>query len=775
MPKKRSASSKKNSRAHWRSIFSIGLMAVGFLMFLAQFSFILNWKTDQSALDWERSGEEAANWLGKIGNWWGNLTVFHGPGWASLAVAIAVFMAGWYLFHKKSWIRYLYLLLNLSVSAFLLSAGLGLLWPSNPLGGGLVGYQTALWLKHYTGQVGAYLIWLVLTVLWLVYLFKWEPEQIKAWSSKRPQWSWPSFGGGGKKPDGPSTGPDSGPDEHKAAVEDDEEAEDDIAIRTGDPEEVPPPPKEPSPAASPASDEEIPEIQIGKEEKVSDSQFLVDQQGEYDPTLDLSHYQFPTLDLLKDYDDTEIVYNKDEVFEKRDIIVRTLEDFNVKVKVKSVTIGPTVTLYEVVPHRGIPISKIKAREEDLAMNLQAEGIRIIAPMPGRGTVGIEVPNKKPLIVPLKDVLKSQKFQQNKMALPIALGKTINNSTYVFDLAKAPHLLMAGATGQGKSVGLNVIINSLLFKKHPSEIKFVLIDPKKVELSLYNKIEKHFLAKLPGDTDAIVSEVENAKDVLNSVLKEMYLRYDLLRKANVRKFQEYNDKFKARKLNPEKGHRYLPYIIVVIDEFADLIMTTGKEVEIPITKLAQMARAVGIHLIIATQRPSVNVITGTIKANFPTRIAFRVTAKVDSRTIIDQGGAEKLIGRGDMLISTGSDLVRLQCAFIDTDEVENVVNFIGNQPGYPSAFELPEPDRDEASVSGLSDDERDELFCEAAELVVGTQQGSTSMLQRKLQVGYSRAGRIMDQLEQAGIVGPARGSKPREVYVKMLDDLRELGC
>ncbi len=777
--KKRKKSRSIRPGGHWRSIVSVLLMALGILMFLAQFSYILYWQTDQSVTDWAKGGEAARNWLGKVGNWWGAMTVFRGPGWASLLLPVAVFMGGWYLFHKKSAIRYLYLLLNLTVSGALLSAGLGLFWPSRPLAGGLVGYQTATWLKHYTGDVGAYLIWLVLTVIWLIYLFKWEPEQIKALTAKRPRLKMPAMGFGRSKTGdkASATGQTPSPPEPE-----DDTGEASTEIILDEPGTEPETPSgeatnntdSPSPSSAGRAEEEIPEIQIGKEEKIT-ADMLVEQQGEYDPTLDLSHYRFPTLDLLKDYDDTEIVYNKEEVYEKRDIIVRTLEDFNVKVKVKSVTIGPTVTLYEVVPHRGIPISKIKAREEDLAMNLQAEGIRIIAPMPGRGTVGIEVPNKKPLIVPLKDVLKSPKFQQNNMALPVALGKTINNSTYVFDLAKAPHLLMAGATGQGKSVGLNVIINSLLFKKHPSEIKFVLIDPKKVELSLYNKIEKHFLAKLPGAEEAIVSEVENAKDVLNSVLKEMYMRYDLLRKANVRKFAEYNEKFKARRLNPEEGHRYLPYIIVVIDEFADLIMTTGKEVEIPITKLAQMARAVGIHLIIATQRPSVNVITGTIKANFPTRIAFRVTAKVDSRTIIDQSGAEKLIGRGDMLITSGSDLVRLQCAFIDTDEVENVVDFIGSQPGYPSAFELPEPDRDENSLSGLSEGERDELFCEAAELVVGTQQGSTSMLQRKLQVGYSRAGRIMDQLEKAGIVGPARGSKPREVYIKMLDDLQELGC
>ena len=777
MPRKKKSkkATKKTStasKAHWRSILSMSLMALGAFMFLAQLSYILYWHTDQSETDWTRTGESVHNWLGKAGNWWGNLTVFNGPGWASLFLPLAVGMGGWYLFHKKPLGEYLRRLLHYAVYTLLAAVGFGLLLPSKPLAGGMFGYQMTAWMQHYTGKVGSYLIWLLAVILWLIYLFKWEPEQIKAAAKvKTPVKGIFSFRPFGKRT---SSQTEETPGENQAEEEENFFHD----LKNEDDEE-----EDETPDAQTAKNDEngedpednMPDIQVGHDDQITDAETLVEQQGEFDPTLDLHNYRYPTLDLLKDYDDTEIVINKEEVFEKRDKIIQTLEDFKVKVKVKSVTIGPTVTLYEVVPERGIPISKIKAREDDLAMNLQAEGIRIIAPMPGRGTVGIEVPNKNPLIVPLKDVLKSQKFRDNKMALPIALGKTINNSTFVFDLAKAPHVLMAGATGQGKSVGLNVIINSLLFKKHPSEIKFVMIDPKKVELSLYNKIEKHFLAKLPGTDEAIINEVEHAKDVLNSVLKEMYARYELLKAANVRNFKEYNDRFKARRLNPEKGHRFLPYIIVVIDEFADLIMTTGKEVEIPITKLAQMARAVGIHLIIATQRPSVNVITGTIKANFPTRIAFRVTAKVDSRTIIDQSGAEKLIGRGDMLITSGSDLTRLQCAFIDTDEVENVVEFIGEQPGYPTAFELPEPDRDENDLGGLSENERDELFCEAAEIIVSSQQGSTSMLQRKLQFGYNRAGRIMDQLQQAGIVGPAKGSKPRDVNVKVLDDLKELGC
>ncbi len=769
--KKNAKKSKAKSQAntgHWRSIGAGLLMFAGFLMLLAQLSFLLHWQADQSALDLARDSEPAHNWLGKLGNLWAYRVVYLGFGWAGFLIPWLVMLTGWYWFHKKNGLTLLRHLFHNTVHLILLASGLGLFFPDNGLAGGLTGMQWAEWLKFYTGGVGAYIVWALLMLLWLVYLFRWEPEQIKNFASnagnipvKKPRFSF-------KNPFGPQKTETQPGEPASQAPESEDESTVLVLDDTPEPEMQQSETKQPETAAEP---EPIPDIQIGDDDTVqSTPETLVQEQGEYDPTLDLSHYHFPTLDLLKDYENTEIVVNKNEVFQNRDIIVDTLQDFNVKVSVKSVTIGPTVTLYEVVPARGVPINKIKAREDDLALALHASGIRIIAPMPGRGTVGIEVPNTNPLIVPMKDVLRSRAYVESNMELPVALGKAIDNSTHVFDLTKAPHLLMAGATGQGKSVGLNVIINSILFRKHPSEVKFVLIDPKRVELSLYNKIEKHFLAKLPDLDNAIISDVTQAKDVLNSLLKEMYERYELLQKAKVRNFKEYNAKFKHRQLNPENGHRFLPYIILVVDEFADLIMATGKEVEVPITKLAQMARAVGIHLIIATQRPSVNVITGTIKANFPMRIAFRVTAKVDSRTILDTGGAEKLIGRGDMLVTAGNDLVRLQCAFIDTDEVEKVAEFIGNQPGYASAYELPLPDREDGGGEGLAPGERDELFREAAEIVVGTGQGSTSMLQRKLQIGYNRAGRIMDQLEKAGIVGPARGSKPREVYFQSIMDL-----
>jgi S-DNA-T family DNA segregation ATPase FtsK/SpoIIIE len=496
------------------------------------------------------------------------------------------------------------------------------------------------------------------------------------------------------------------------------------------------------------------------------SEKLVEQFGEYDPTLDLGSYQFPHLDLLNNYGNIETQINQEELNSNKDRIINTLRNYGIEIERIKATIGPTVTLYEIVPAAGVRISKIKNLEDDIALNLAALGIRIIAPIPGRGTIGIEVPNQNPEMVPMRNILASEKFQNSTFDLPIALGKTINNETYIADLSKMPHLLMAGATGQGKSVGLNAVLVSLLYKKHPSQIKFVLVDPKKVELTLFKKIERHFLAKLPNSEDAIITDNTKVVHTLNSLCIEMDNRYALLENAMVRNLKEYNAKFIARKLNPNDGHKYLPYIIVVVDEFADLIMTAGKEVEMPIARIAQLARAVGIHLIIATQRPSVNIITGVIKANFPARIAFRVTSKIDSRTILDAGGAEQLIGRGDMLLSTGNDLIRIQCAFVDTPEVEKITEFIGAQRGYSSAYLLPEY-IDEAA-EGLADidlSERDKMFDDAARIIVQHQQGSASLLQRKLKLGYNRAGRIIDQLEAAGIVGPFEGSKARDVMIK----------
>lgn len=487
----------------------------------------------------------------------------------------------------------------------------------------------------------------------------------------------------------------------------------------------------------------------------------------YAPELDLPNYKFPTLDLLEDRAQESIAIDKEELEKNKNQIISTLRSFGIEIQRISATVGPSVTLYEIVPAEGVRISKIRNLEDDIALNLAALGIRIIAPIPGKGTIGIEVPNANKQIVSMRALLSSEKFVHNKMSLPIALGKKIDNENYIVDLATMPHLLMAGATGQGKSVGINAVLVSLLYKKHPSQLKFVMVDPKKVELSIYKLIEKHFLAKLPNEEDAIITDTKKVINTLNALCIEMDNRYELLKEAGTRNIKEYNEKFISRRLNPEKGHKYLPFIVLVVDEFADLIMTAGKEVEMPIARLAQLARAVGIHLIVATQRPSVNVITGTIKANFPARIAFKVSAKVDSRTILDSGGAEQLVGRGDMLISHGSELLRLQCAFVDTPEVEKIVEFIGEQRGYPSAFELPEYEGDEPGEKGkvLDIGNRDELFEECARLIVQTQSGSTSNLQRRLNLGYNRAGRIMDQIEAAGIVGPAVGSKPREVYVK----------
>jgi S-DNA-T family DNA segregation ATPase FtsK/SpoIIIE len=481
-----------------------------------------------------------------------------------------------------------------------------------------------------------------------------------------------------------------------------------------------------------------------------------------------------------EYPNSEVTVNKEELEANKNQIVETLNNYKIEISKIKATVGPTVTLYEIIPAPGVRISKIKNLEDDIALSLAALGIRIIAPMPGKGTVGIEVPNSNPEIVAMKSLIASDKFQNSNMELPIALGKTISNETLVADLTRMPHLLMAGATGQGKSVGLNAILISIIYKKHPSQVKFVLIDPKKVELTIYNKIERHFLAKLPDEEEAIITDTTKVVNTLNSLCVEMEARYELLKEAMVRTIKEYNHKFVQRKLNPEKGHKYMPYIVLVIDEFADLIMTAGKEVETPVARIAQLARAVGIHLIIATQRPSVNVITGTIKANFPARIAFRVTSKIDSRTILDAGGADQLIGRGDMLFSPGNEIIRLQCGFVDTPEVDQIADFIGSQRGYPNAFLLPEY-IDEANELKEIDDDLDSLFEDAAEVIVNAQQGSASLLQRKLKLGYNRAGRIVDQLEATGLIGPHRGSKARDVLIpdvlaleQFLNNLREKG-
>tara|TARA_B100001287_G_scaffold185219_1_gene156253 strand:- start:4050 stop:6374 length:2325 start_codon:yes stop_codon:yes gene_type:complete len=516
---------------------------------------------------------------------------------------------------------------------------------------------------------------------------------------------------------------------------------------------------------------EVEDIIEEKSESDNLADKLVDDFGQFDPKLELSKFEFPKLNLLKQYDSEKIKIDKQELEENKNKIVETLSNYNISISNIKATIGPTVTLYEIIPDAGVRISKIKNLEDDIALSLAALGIRIIAPIPGKGTIGIEVPNKKSTVVSMHSVISSEKFQKSEMELPVAIGKTISNETLVFDLVKMPHLLMAGATGQGKSVGLNAVLTSLLYKKHPAEVKFVLVDPKKVELTLYNKIERHYLAKLPDSEESIITDNKKVINTLNSLCIEMDNRYELLKNAACRNIVEYNRKFKTRKLNPNDGHRFLPYIVLVVDEFADLIMTAGKEVETPIARLAQLARAIGIHLIIATQRPSVNVITGVIKANFPARIAFRVTSKIDSRTILDSSGADQLIGRGDMLYTQGNELIRIQCAFVDTPEIESLTDFIGSQKAYATAHQLPEYIGEEGGTNlDIDIDDRDKLFREAAEVLVIAQQGSASLLQRKLKLGYNRAGRLIDQLEAAGIVGPFEGSKARQVLIHDLQSL-----
>lgn len=491
-----------------------------------------------------------------------------------------------------------------------------------------------------------------------------------------------------------------------------------------------------------------------------------EEMEEYDPTKDLSHFNFPSTELLKIYDTTGKGVDMEEQNANKSRIITTLQNYGIEITSIKATVGPTITLYEIVPKAGVRISKIRNLEDDIALSLSALGIRIIAPMPGKGTIGIEVPNKDPQIVSMQSVIASRRFQECTYDLPVALGKTITNEIFMFDLCKMPHLLVAGATGQGKSVGLNAIITSLLYKKHPAEMKMVLVDPKMVEFNIYSTIEKHYLAKLPDAEKAIITDVTKVTQTLNSLTKEMDDRYELLMNAGVRNIKEYNEKFRKRRLNPLKGHRFLPYLVIIIDEFGDLIMTAGKEIEMPIARIAQKARAVGMHMVIATQRPTTNIITGTIKANFPARMAFRVTSQIDSRTILDMAGANQLIGRGDLLFSQGSDLVRIQCAFVDTPEVEGIAQYIGNQQGYASAFELPEyvGEGSEEKIGGIDLNDRDPLFDEAARLIVVHQQGSTSLIQRKFSIGYNRAGRLMDQLEAAGIVGPTQGSKPRDVFI-----------
>lgn len=746
------------------------LVIFGVLLCIAFISFFFTGDADQSTIsDFASRDAKAQNWLSKAGAWLSDFFIQRGFGIASFIFSGLIFLSGVYVLIdsnkaklRKHWFWGVLIIIWLSIL-------LGFFGNKNDILGGTIGFEINSFLQDYIGKIGVSLLLLFGLITYLAIRFKLTFE------------SFTNIFKSAKK---------NIKDEFSELKEDvivpfdnnlSDEAE---AFKSAF--EIPldnkePIKKETKPEKISATlevkvtkDEEVeePELEIKVEEVKEElsetdnlSNKLVEDFGLFDPTLELGNYKFPPLDLLKKYETEGITINQEELEENKNKIVDTLSNYKIGIASIKATIGPTVTLYEIVPEAGVRISKIKNLEDDIALSLSALGIRIIAPIPGKGTIGIEVPNKNATIVSMRSVIASKKFQSSEMQLPIALGKTISNETLVVDLAKMPHLLMAGATGQGKSVGLNAVLTSLLYKKHPAEVKFILVDPKKVELTLFNKIERHYLAKLPDSEDAIITDNTKVINTLNSLCIEMDNRYELLKNALCRNIAEYNAKFKARKLNPNDGHQFLPYIVLVVDEFADLIMTAGKEVETPIARLAQLARAIGIHLIIATQRPSVNVITGIIKANFPARIAFRVTSKIDSRTILDGSGADQLIGRGDMLYTQGNDLIRVQCAFVDTPEVEKITDYVGSQKAYPEAYQLPEYVGEESGTSlDIDISDRDKLFKDAAIVIVTAQQGSASLLQRKLKLGYNRAGRIIDQLEAAGIVGPFEGSKARQVLV-----------
>ncbi|WP_372793081.1 DNA translocase FtsK [Lutibacter sp.] len=743
-----------------QTILGLFVMLFSIFLIISFISYLFNWQDDQSQLsNFTDKNTTVKNLLGKMGASISHFFIYKNFGVASLFLPVLLFFSGFFIFLKgsikrvlKSWGWGILGILWISIS-------FGFLANRNSLLAGIIGFEMNIYLQQFLGKTGLILVLLFLIVSYLVIRFKLTPEVIKTSfftvKNNNNETIIEDISNENKYPlselteDKPSATKEK-PNESNFTIQDNSSKELDITLKHNpEPEEV-----------KIAVDQIVEENHV--DENLSDK--LVKDFGEFDPTLELSNYKFPTLNLLRDYNES-ISVDQEELEGHKNKIVETLNNYNIGIERIKATVGPTVTLYEIVPVAGIRISKIKNLEDDIALSLSAMGIRIIAPIPGKGTIGIEVPNKKPTMVSMKSVISSTKFQNSEMELPIALGKTISNETFVVDLAKMPHLLMAGATGQGKSVGLNAVLTSLLYKKHPAEVKFVLVDPKKVELTLFNKIERHYLAKLPDLDDAIITDTTKVINTLNSLCIEMDARYDLLKLAMVRNIKEYNVKFKSRKLNPNDGHKFLPYIVLVIDEFADLIMTAGKEIETPIARLAQLARAIGIHLIVATQRPSVNVITGIIKANFPARAAFRVTSKIDSRTILDSSGADQLIGRGDMLFSNGNDLIRLQCAFVDTPEVEKITDFIGSQRAYPEAYLLPEYSGDEIGTSlDINISERDLLFRDAALVIVHAQQGSASLLQRKLKLGYNRAGRLIDQLEAAGIVGPFEGSKARQVLI-----------
>lgn len=752
------------------------LMLFSIALFFSFISFFFNWQDDQSLLsEFKDRNEQANNLLNKFGASISHFFMYKGFGIATLILPFLVCITGIYLFLGlplkalfRKWIWGLLFVIWISVA-------LGFFALNSPLLGGLVGYEMNDFLQDYAGKIGVLLLLVFGLVFILVRLFKITPEGVSEFFKSRKEAISSEFKENQQRR---ATVDDNTP---TTSLEDETPiVVDTYTHKTEIPHLEKEDPQRDLEITTPQTDEDTLSMEVEQvieepEEVDILASKLVDDFGEFDPTLELGNYKFPTIDLLDQHGVTGgITINQEELEENKNRIVDTLKNYKIGIAQIKATIGPTVTLYEIVPDAGIRISKIKNLEDDIALSLAALGIRIIAPIPGKGTIGIEVPNKNATVVSMRSVIASSKFQKAEMELPIAFGKTISNETFVVDLAKMPHLLMAGATGQGKSVGLNAVLTSLLYKKHPAEVKFILVDPKKVELTLYNKIERHFLAKLPDTDEAIITDNTKVIHTLNSLCIEMDNRYELLKLAMVRNLKEYNTKFKARKLNPNDGHKFLPYIVLVIDEFADLIMTAGKEVETPVARLAQLARAIGIHLIIATQRPSVNVITGIIKANFPARLAFRVTSKIDSRTILDTQGADQLIGRGDMLFTQGNDVTRIQCAFVDTPEVAKITEFIGSQRAYPEAYELPEYVGEDSGTSVDYDiADRDKMFQEAAEVIVIAQQGSASLIQRKLKLGYNRAGRIIDQLEAAGIVGPFEGSKARQVLVSDMVALQQL--
>ena len=755
-------SKKKADVNKFKVILGYIFLFLSVTLFTSFISYMYNWKVDQSSIGslFDRN-IEVENILGKIGASISHFFIYNLFGISSFIFPVILFISSYYLlFNKKilELFKKINWLLILTIWTTLLT---GYLSNYFPIQTGIVGFEINSFLKTYIGMTGIVLIICFIFILSIAILWNITPNSIV--TSLR-NLSLP-------KKSKENLQQDKLTDELLDDIKvEDSDLEVDLESKLDDGNEIQ---TEHTEGNDDSVSMKVEEINF-EEKSTKNISFNKADLKKFDPTLDLSNFKNPSIDLLKDYGDGTIKIDQDELETNKNKIVDTLKNYNIGIKQIKATIGPTVTLYEIIPDAGVRISKIKNLEDDIALSLSALGIRIIAPIPGKGTIGIEVPNKKKSIVSMKSLISSKKYIESEMELPIAIGKTISNETFIVDLTKMPHLLMAGATGQGKSVGINAILTSILYKKHPAQVKFVLVDPKKIELSIYNKIERHYLAKLPESEDAIIIDNDKVINTLNSLCMEMDNRYELLKDAMTRNIKEYNMKFISRKLNPENGHTFLPYIVLVIDEFADLIMTAGKEVETPLARLAQLSRAVGIHLIIATQRPSVNVITGLIKANFPARIAFRVTSKIDSRTILDTGGAEQLIGRGDLLYSQSNDLTRIQCGFIDTPEVEKLSEFIGSQMGYPTAYELPEYSKDDSgSSSDISIEDRDSMFNEAARVIVSNQQGSASLLQRKLKLGYNRAGRLIDQMEDAGIVGPFEGSKPRQVLISDLNSLETL--